>query len=310
MRVKIVCSGNNPDFDFQKHQAFVYDQTEAIKDLGLDIAFDFFFIKGKGWKGYLKELKRLKKELRTHPCDLIHAHFGLACFIASMQNKVPVVSTFHGSDINHKIIRWFSAIASMRSKASIFVSQKLREKAIVSKNAVVIPCGVDLDVFRPLNKKECRIKLGLDLEKKYVLFSSAFANPVKNFGLLKRAIEQWGENPPEVLELWNRKREEVPIWMNASDVCVLTSFSEGSPQFVKEALSCNRPLVATDVGDISEVCNTVSNAIIVNFDVNDVQTAIRKLLTEQQSDGRSRMENFDHIKTAQQIVAVYKHLNN
>jgi teichuronic acid biosynthesis glycosyltransferase TuaC len=121
-------------------------------------------------------------------------------------------------------------------------------------------------------------------------------------------LENWGDSPPEVLELWNRSREEVPLWMNAADICVLTSISEGSPQFIKESLACNRPVIATDVGDISEVFQDVDNAIIVNFEAPSVQTAIRKLLPEGQSNGRSKMTHFDHLQTARKIIAVYKSL--
>lgn len=306
MKVRVVCSGNSPDFDFKKHQAFIYDQTEAIKRLNEGVEFEFFFIKGKGWKGYLSEIKRLKAEIIRNPCDLIHAHFGLACFLASLQRKEPVVSTFHGSDINEKTIKWFSAIASLLSKASIFVSHKLQSKALIAKNPFVIPCGVDLELFKPMDKSDCRRLLGLSAEKKYILFSSAFSNPVKNFALLQSAIDQWGENAPEILELWNKSREEVPIWMNAADICVLTSFSEGSPQFIKEALACNRPVVATDVGDISEVFQGVDKAIIVNFETPKVQAAIRKLLPENQSNGRKKMTHFDHIQIARRVLAVYK----
>jgi glycosyltransferase involved in cell wall biosynthesis len=308
MKIKIVCSGNTPDFDFKKHQAFIYDQVEAVKNLDTEIKFDYFFISGKGWKGYLSEFKRLKREINQHPCDIIHAHFGLACFLASLQRRVPVVSTFHGSDINHRVVRWLSGIASMLSSASVFVSKKLMEKALVAKNPFIIPCGVDLSLFKPIDKDTCRKTLKLEKNKKYLLFSSAFTNPVKNYQLLKTALENWGDSPPEVLELWNRSREEVPLWMNAADICVLTSISEGSPQFIKESLACNRPVIATDVGDISEVFQGVDNAIIVNFEAPSVQTAIRKLLPENKSNGRSKMTHFDHLQTARKIIAVYKSL--
>jgi len=43
MKVLIVCSGNAPNFDFQKHQAFIYDQVEAVKRADALIEFDYFF---------------------------------------------------------------------------------------------------------------------------------------------------------------------------------------------------------------------------------------------------------------------------
>ena len=52
MRVLIVCSGNAKNFSFQINQAFIYDQVETIKKIDPTIEFGYFFIKGKGRKGY------------------------------------------------------------------------------------------------------------------------------------------------------------------------------------------------------------------------------------------------------------------
>jgi len=51
-----------PNFDVQLHQAFIYDQVLALKALEPEIEIDFFFIKGKGIRGYLQNLSRQTKE--------------------------------------------------------------------------------------------------------------------------------------------------------------------------------------------------------------------------------------------------------
>jgi teichuronic acid biosynthesis glycosyltransferase TuaC len=306
MKVRIVCSGTQPDFDFKVHQAFVYDQLESIASVNPGIEFHYFFIGKKGLKGYLSEYLRLRKAIKEEPCDLIHAHFGLAAFLAVLQRKEPVVSTFHGSDINQPKIRIVSAFVNLMSRASIFVSDGLRKKALCSLRSTIIPCGVDLSLFFPHDRDACCEELGLDPEKKYVLFASHFDNPVKNYKLLEEALKHWDGVKPVVLELKNRTRAEVPVLMNAADVCVLTSFSEGSPQFIKEALACNRPIAATDVGDISELIMGVENCRIVTFAPENVRQAIVSLLEQKASNGRKNMERFDNRIVATLVSNVYK----
>jgi teichuronic acid biosynthesis glycosyltransferase TuaC len=306
MKVRIVCSGTRPDFDFKIHQAFIYDQVEAIKELNNDIQFRYFFIRQKGISGYLNEFRRLRKSIQEDPCDLIHAHFGLAAFLAALQRKEPVIATFHGSDINNAKTRLISALVNILARASIFVSEGLRKKSCAALRSFVIPCGVDLSLFFPRDRTVCRQELGLDPEKKYVLFASHFDNPVKNYKLLEEALKQWDGVKPIVLELKNRARAEVPVLMNAADVCVLTSFSEGSPQFIKEALACNRPVVATNVGDISELLSGVENCRITTFEPENVKQSLKLLINKNQSNGREFLSRFDHHHTAEAVIQVYK----
>lgn len=306
MKVRIVCSGNIPDFKFEVHQAFIYDQVESIKKLDKQIEFDYFFISKGGVSGYLKAWKQLRLELRNNPCHTIHAHGGLSAFIAGLQFKEPVISTFHGSDINQPKIRLISGLAAGLSKISIFVSRALKNKAIIKGNSVVIPCGVDLNLFKPMDKTSCRDALGLSQNKKYVLFSSSFDNPVKNYPLLREAISFFKNEVPEVLELKGLRREEIPLYMNAADVCVLCSFTEGSPQFIKESMACNRPIVATPVGDIIELFGDTANCKTTTFEARDLFEKIKSLFLENKSNGRDRMKHYEQEKIASQIVNHYK----
>ena len=54
----------------------------------------------------------------------------------------------------------------------------------------------------------------------------------------------------EIHYLRGQPNSDVPIWINASDVLLMTSLHEGSPTIVKEALACNLPVVSVDVGDV------------------------------------------------------------
>ena len=82
----------------------------------------------------------------------------------------------------------------------------------------------------------------------------------------------------ELIELDNRNREEVNLLLNACNLLLLTSTSEGSPQVIKEAMACNRPIVATDVGDIRELIGDTEGCYLTSFDPDDVAKKIKLAL--------------------------------
>lgn len=311
MKVLIVCSGNAPNFDFQKHQAFIYEQVEAVKKADKMIKFDYFFINQKGIKGYLSCLKSLKVKLRQQHFDCIHAHFVTSALLANLQGQVPVIATFHGSDINLKVHRWFSLAVEIMSRHTIYVSENLRKKALCNfqSKSKVIPCGVDFTLFRPRPKKLARQKLSLSLTTKYILFSSHFENTVKNYPLAKAALEIINDSSIQLLELKNFTREEVALLMTAVDVALMTSFSEGSPQFIKEALACNCPIVSTNVGDVEEVMGGIEGCYITSYQPADVASKIQLVLSQSEPiKGRENILHFDNQRIAQKLVILYKSL--
>jgi glycosyltransferase involved in cell wall biosynthesis len=128
-----------------------------------------------------------------------------------------------------------------------------------------------------MDKVDCRAKLGMDIDKTYILFSKEFADKVKNYPLAKAAVERLGLDA-ELLEFYGYSREQVPMLYNAVDCGLLTSFTEGSPQFVKEAVACGCPIVSTDVGDVREVIDGVSNCCLSTYKVDNVVSSMQKAL--------------------------------
>lgn len=257
MRVLIVAAHNKSTF-----APFVLDQAMALTDEGIEI--DFFGIKEKGIMGYLKSRRYLIDKIREFQPHLIHAHYGLSGLLANLQRKVPVITTYHGCDINRHDLRWISICTILLSRFNIFVSSRQVElvKRYLS-DFEVIPCGINLHDFVPADKMSVRKKLGLDPEKKYILFSSDFARPEKNATLAIDACKLIDN--AELLELKDYSRVEVAELMNAVDVGLLTSLREGSPMFVKEMLACRKPVVSTDVGDVSELLKEVEGCFIVPY---------------------------------------------
>jgi glycosyltransferase involved in cell wall biosynthesis len=309
MNVLIICSGNKGES--AEISPFISDQVKAIETLEKAIRFHYFHIKGKGVFGYLKNFNRLKAALSENKIDVIHAHYSFSGFLANIQRKVPVITTYHGSDINVFKNKIISIVVQVLSKQNIYVSKQLYQNALVKSRSVIIPCGVDLKLFKPMNKETERNYFNLDLSKCYILFSSYFNNAVKNYELLKNAIATLNNNSVEVIELKGLKRHEVAKLMNAVDICVLTSFSEGSPQFIKEAMSCNKPIVATKVGDITWLFGNVHGCFFADFDTNDLKNKINSATEYSEyyknTEGRNRIISLglDAETTAKKIIDVY-----
>ena len=264
MKILIVASDKGGHFS-----PFIEEQSAALQQQGCEVLR--FGITGHGTMGYLRSLPALKKFIREQQPDLIHAHYGLSCLLASMQRLVPVVSTYHGSDIHDPHILPLSRLAMRRSAWNIFVSKTAlsiaqNERFLLSpvclERCTVLPCGVDLQAVKMLNKEDARKELHLPLEKTLVLFSGAFDNAVKDAPLAKKAMAELAD--AQLIELKGYSREEVFLLMQAADVLLLTSRSEGSPQVVKEAMACGCPIVSTDVGDVRELTAGIAGCYVVS----------------------------------------------
>nr|WP_295923764.1 glycosyltransferase family 4 protein [uncultured Dyadobacter sp.] len=309
MRILIVCSGNAPGFEFEKHQAFIYDQVKAVEKADAGIWFDYFFIRHKGFSGYLKSRQELVARLAETNYDYIHAHFSLSALLANLQRKVPVISTFHGSDINVQKLRLISAAVELLSEKTIYVSDLLRKRSLVSsKNkSFVLPCGIDFDIFKIEHKETARKQLGFKPDKKYILFSSAFDNPVKNYPLAREAIGLLANEEIELIELKNFSRVQVAQLLSAADAALMTSHTEGSPQFVKEALACNCPVITTDVGDARHWIAGVEGCYLTSYEPADVADKLRKVLSGTVSiRGREAVQSLDNRLIARRLIEIYR----
>lgn len=298
-KILVVCSKNSG-----RIAPFITDQASALQNVGVKI--DFFTIEGKGVLGYLANRELLLDKIHKFQPQLIHAHYGLSGLLANTQRKVPVVTTYHGSDINVPRVFIFSRINMLLSAFNIFVSEKNIKKSNLKRNFALIPCGVDTFVFQPIDKYEARKQLGFNLDKKLVLFAGDFNNTVKNPDLAKNAVNQ--HINVELIELKGYSRTEVALVMNAVDVCLMTSFTEGSPQFIKEAMACNCPIVSVNVGDVEDVIKGVSGCFVTNYDVNELSKNINKALCfSGKTNGRDRiiLKELDQSSVVEKLIETY-----
>lgn len=305
MRVLMVCAFKE---DLAENVApFVMEQKNALQRCGVECGW--FLVRGKGIRGYLKQLRPLKKKIVSFQPDVIHAHYGLCGLLANLQRQVPVVTTYHGSDINNPKALRFSRIAMKLSAWNIFVSRKNMEMAHVQERCSLIPCGIDLDDSQLLEKKEARRMMRLDDAKRYVLFAGAFDNPVKNAPLAKEVVAMLHDERVELIELKGYSRKEVTLLMCAADALLLTSINEGSPQVIKEALACGCPIVSVNVGDVKERIEGLNGCFLsLSTEPEALSTLLCAALSfEGCTKGRERLmvDGLDNQCVAETLIEVY-----
>ena len=302
--MKVLIVANNKPGQFSP---FVLEQVESLKKLGVD--FDFFGVDGKGFNGYLSNLPALKNKIHKYQPDLLHAHYGLSGMLANLQRAIPVVTTYHGSDIHSKgLILSMSKITARYSAYNIFVSPWLLELAgYKGDNKCVIPCGVDTTTFTPIERAAARKSLGWDENQQIILFAGAFENEVKNSSLAKKAVSLVPDT--ELVELRGYTREQVNLLINAANCLLMTSHREGSPVVIKEAMACGTPIVSVDVGDVKDVTSGVDGCYISTYDVNDVAANIRQALSfKRKTNGPQRIveKGLSNEIVAKRILKIYQ----
>ena len=249
---------------------FVQQQIEALMRIGLEVEVLFVNRGEKGMRVYAGLPALLQSSVESFKPDLVHAMYGgvMARIVTHVVKDRPVVVTFHGSDLlgqpferlERKFVAACGVVASRQAASRcggvVLVAEHLRAalpRKIDRSKVEIIPCGINLDLFRPIDKDWCCQRLGWTQDSFNIVFQNT-GDPVKRPELADAAaqcLRGLGVNT-ELHQLRGVPYDQVPIWLNASDVLLVTSHHEGSPTIVKEALACNLPIVSVRVGDIPQ----------------------------------------------------------
>ena len=310
-----------------KFVPFIEEQIVALQQAGVEIIR--YGVTGKGIVGYLRELSALQRFIRSQQPDIIHAHYGLCGLLANLQRRVPVVTTYHGSDINKPNIRRFSKIAIHLSAFNIFVSRRnvniaLSPNSLIAsrlkKRSALLPCGINLpEPWAELqNKSVGQLTLNqwvqgvLSKDAKNILFAGAFDNKVKDPELAKIAMSELEREGIKVnlIELKGYNRDQVNALMYNSDALLMTSKTEGSPQVIKEALACGCPIVSVDVGDVAERTSGVEGCHVVpSREPKDIASAILQAFAfNSRTNGREKVIELGltNKQVAEHLITIYK----
>jgi glycosyltransferase involved in cell wall biosynthesis len=302
MNVLFISSGNSKN----GISPIVKNQGESLKKENINI--DYFTIKGKGAKGYLKSIFRLRAYLKSKKrYDVVHVHYWLSAIVASLAGAKPLVVSLMGDDVKAKVwFKWIIYAFNFVSWSTIIVKSKDMYNSLGLKRVNIIPNGIDMNRFRPIEREIAIKELGWDSRKRHILFTSDPKRFEKNFQLLEKALEIINNKNLELHSLKDIPNERIFYYYNASDVVVLTSLWEGSPNAIKESMACNRPIVATDVGDVKEVISNTEGCYLCSFEPKDVALKIEKAL--EHKGATTGREDIQHLKSeliAKKIIDIY-----
>ena len=312
MKILIVASDKGGHF-----VPFIEEQIVALQAIGVHVIR--YGVIGKGIIGYLRELPALRRFIHAERPDIVHAHYGLCGMLTNLQRIAPVVTTYHGSDINLPSIFRFSKIAMRLSAWNIFVSKRNIAIAQPKDKYTLLPCGVNLP--QPWSELQAQwvdqltlnqwVQEKLSVGVKYVLFAGAFDNAVKDPDLAKAVIKELINEGvhAELMELKGYNRNQVNALMYNCNALLMTSKSEGSPQVVKEAMACGCPIVSVDVGDVAERIEGVKGGYVVpTRNPIDIAHALHKAINfEGRTNGRERIIDMklSNEQVAKRLLEIY-----
>jgi len=279
-------------------------QGESLKKAGIDLSY--FLITGKSWIAYIKGIFILRKYLKNNNFNIVHAHFSYSALAASLAGASPLVVSLMGWNIQIWYLKRLILIFNKLFWDVCIVKSKKMHNVIKSINPLIIPNGVDLQTFHPIDNKIAQEKIGWATDKKHILFAANPKRPIKNFDLTTRAIDLLKRSDLELHVLDNVDPSLMVYYYNSADVVVLSSIAEGSPNVIKEAMACNIPIVSTDVGDVKERFDNVEGCFLSSFDPVDFANSITQALNYgKRTNSRSAVLSIEESTVAQKIKEVY-----
>lgn len=241
-------------------------------------------------KRIVRMLSAALKIVKKHKIEHIHCHFGdTNTQIANIIHRatgLPYTFTMHGHDIYFKphpnLIEWASFAKKVVTVSDHNRKYMFNRLGLAFDKVQVIPCGIDLNLFKPLPVKRMN---------KFTILTVGRLVPVKGLVYLLEALKHlvdqgvdfqcWvigkGEQKKSIKKqiskshlekyvtlLGAKRNNQLPGYYNKADVFVLPSISEGSPTTLKESLACQVPVIATKVGGVSEIVRDYNNGFLID----------------------------------------------
>jgi teichuronic acid biosynthesis glycosyltransferase TuaC len=302
----LVLSNMLPDSAHPERGGFVRDQVRALAALE-DIEVELYEF-APGSRALLGAVSHLRRRYRQSRLDVVHAHFGLTAWAGMSIGCRARAVTLHGTDVSHPRTRQLTRAVLPRIDLIGAVSESLLAQIpgrAARARARVLPCGIDLERFKPTSRTDARAQLGLDPELPCVLFA---ADPARASKRCDRALEVAGD--VRLLTLGGVDPERVPLFVNASNAVLVPSEREGFGLAVLEALACEVPVLATPVGIHRVALQGIGGTLCEPFDRERWRAALEPHLRgdEHRIDGRASAERFSARRMAERVAAAWRSL--
>jgi len=258
-----------------------------------------------------RHIKNLHDKIKF---DVINSQWlypdSCAVDLAIQKLGLPHVPTGLGCDVNQDLydkekkyqIKKMLDSANAITVVSKSLKNELIESGFPEKKISVIPNGVDIKQFNPLNREACRQDLNIGLKTPIILYVGRLSHEKCITSLISSASNLINKkylfqlyivgDGPMMEELKNQasslniaeyvhftgkvEHDEISKWMGACDYFCLPSLREGCPNVVLEALGCGRPVIASHVGAIPDVINTNTGMLFEPNNVNSITSTLEK----------------------------------
>ncbi|HWG08771.1 MAG TPA: glycosyltransferase [Solirubrobacteraceae bacterium] len=312
----LVLSNMRPDPAHPERGSFVRDQVSALRRLdGFEVELYEFPPGAAALAHAARELRRTRASGHGRAVggdagrrfDIVHAHFGLTAWPALAAPAHARALTLHGTDLSHPRTRLLT-IAALPSVDLLAVASSTLRSALPARaasRAQVLPCGVQLDRFRPLPRAQARAELGLAPDGRYALFA---ADPARREKRHDRAVALAEQSGAELITLGGVEPARVPLLVNAVNAVLVPSEREGFGLALLEALACDVPVLATPVGVHQEALADVPGTLCAPFELARWVAALEPLLAEADPRvaGRASAERYSATRMAQRVAEAWR----
>jgi teichuronic acid biosynthesis glycosyltransferase TuaC len=286
----------------------VRDQVRALQRIDdLDVHVHAF-APGDA-RSYLRAAATLRRRYAGQTFDVVHAHFGLSAWPALAVGAGRRVLTLHGNDLYHPRTRTLTrgvlgCMDLVGTPTEAFAAEV--PGASASRTVAILPCGIDVARFRPLDRRAARERLGLDPAGRYLLFPYDPARPIKR---VDRAHRLAGD-AATLLTLGRVAPEEVPTWVNAANAVVCPSEWETFGLACIEALACDVPVLARPTGAHPEALRGIAGAHCGEWDLEAWRAALAPHLAadDPRVRGRARALRYSADAMARRVATAWRWL--
>jgi glycosyltransferase involved in cell wall biosynthesis len=288
--------------------SFVRDQVTALRRIdGVEI--EVFAFHPGSMRGYVQAARDLRQSHGNDNFDIVHAHFGLTAWPAFAARGGAHAVTLHGTDLAHPRSRALTTAAlpflSLVATVSEPLAAELPGWAVRADRRAVLPCGVDMERFKPIPRAKARAALDLDPAGRYLLFPADLRRPEKRYDRARAAA-----GDTEMLTLGNVDPADVPLYVNAANAVLVPSERESFGLAVLEALACEVPVLATPVGIAPQALDDMEGTLCAPFGEERWRAALVPHLESEDPriNGRARAEDYSSDRMAAKVLAAWRAL--